>query len=104
MTAYYMEVPDLEPQTLLNYNEIFKKTLIDVYNIYPRKDWIDYNKDDFDRITKAIPLAPERGNTIHYNATSGCVCYGYSYEYLTEHHDGLILVTPNSDKILIGAL
>jgi hypothetical protein len=104
MTAYYMEVPDLEPQTLLYYNEIFKKALMDMYNIYPRGDWIDYNKSSFDKIIDALPKVCERGKTIHYNANDGCVYYGVSYEYLTKLHDGLIQITPNSDKVFIGAL
>lgn len=104
MTAYYMEVPDLEPQTLLNYNEIFKEILTDVYNIHPRGNWIDYNKGSFDKIIDALPKECERGKTIHYNTNDGCVYYGFSYEYLTEHHCSLIPVTSNSDKVLIGAL
>lgn len=104
MTAYYMEVPDLEPQTLFYYNEIFKKVLKGVYNIEPWVDWIDRNKNSLDRITEALPEEYERGNTIHYNADTGCVCYGYSHEHLSAHHCSLIQVTTNSDKVLIGAL
>ena len=60
MAAYYIEVPDLEPQTLIHYNEIFKKVLKDVYNITPRKDWVDENKWSLDRITEFIPEEYEK--------------------------------------------
>ena len=105
MTVYYMKVPDLEPQTLIHYNEIFKKVLKDVYGKVPKVDWIDRNKDSLDRITEALPEEYERGNTIHYNSYTGQACYGYSYEYLNSNHLCLIQVTPVcSDRVLIGVI
>ena len=104
MITYFMRVPDLEPQTLIQYNEIFKEILRDVYGIVPRKNWIDANKISPDVLKRYLPSSCDRGCTINYSRT-GAICYGYDYDLLARQYDTLIEVNAGLEKCeFIGAI
>lgn len=104
MIAYFIRVPDLEPQTLIHYNEIFKETLKNVYGIIPEIDYIDRNKDSLYAITEYLPEDYRRGCTIHCREHNA-ILYGYDYEYLKSRYSSLIEVNTGLEKCeFIGAI
>lgn len=103
--VYFIRVPDLEPQTLIHYNEIFKEILKSKYDITPAIDYIDTNKYSLDRITEFLPLDFERGCTIHYS-DNGAVYYGYSIEHVQSSgkHVQEVFIDDDFNSLFIGRI